>query len=95
MRERTSRECSACPWCSYRTAAIQWAISTPIEKQTCAKALVDKAVGYGIHGVRVDGNDVLAVYLAVRDAAARGRKGEGPTLVECVSYRPREHATSD
>lgn len=73
----------------------QWAITTPISKQTRARTLADKAIGYGIRGVRVDGNDVLAVWTAVRDATARGRAGEGPTLIEAVSYRPTLHATAD
>lgn len=73
----------------------QWAISTPLSKQTRALALADKAVGYGMPGVRVDGNDVLAVYQAVHEAAEWGRAGHGPTLLECMSYRPVPHATAD
>ncbi len=73
----------------------QWAITTPLEKQTRAKALVDKAVGYGMRGVRVDGGDVLAVYQAVRDAVERGKAGDGPTFIEAVSYRAHLHATAD
>jgi pyruvate dehydrogenase E1 component alpha subunit len=73
----------------------QWAISTPLSKQTKAKHLVDKAVGYGMRGVRVDGNDVLAVYDAVREAVERGRAGEGPTFIEAVSYRVALHGTAD
>src|SRR3954463_6813495 len=73
----------------------QWAISTPIEAQTAAETLADKAVGYGIPGVRVDGGDVLAVYEATRDAVARARAGEGPTLIEAVPYRAAPHATAD
>lgn len=73
----------------------QWAITTPLEKQTRAKALVDKAVGYGMHGVRVDGGDVLAVYAAVREAVERGKAGDGPTFIEAVSYRAHLHATAD
>jgi len=73
----------------------QWAISTPLSAQTRAEALVDKAAGYGIPGVRVDGRDVLAVYEAVRDGVARARAGEGPTFVEAVSYRAAPHATAD
>src|SRR4029079_15761332 len=65
----------------------QWAISTPLSAQTAAETLADKAVGYGIPGVRVDGGDVLAVYEATRDAVARARAGEGPTLIEAVTYR--------
>src|SRR5919202_1574027 len=73
----------------------QWAISTPVSAQTRAEALADKAVGYGIPGVRVDGTDVLAVYEATRDAVARARAGEGPTFVEAVTYRTAPHATAD
>jgi pyruvate dehydrogenase E1 component alpha subunit len=72
-----------------------WAISTPLSAQTRAEALVDKAAGYGIPGTRVDGNDVLAVHEAVREAVARARAGEGPTFVEAVSYRAAPHATAD
>src|SRR5213593_1778969 len=73
----------------------QWAISTPLEAQTRAETLADKAVGYGMPGVRVDGLDVLAVYEATREAVARARAGEGPTFVEAVSYRAAPHATAD
>src|SRR3954466_9444380 len=73
----------------------QWAISTPLEAQTRAETLADKAAGYGIPGVRVDGADVLAVYEATRDAVARARAGEGPTLIEAVTYRAAPHATAD
>ena len=73
----------------------QWAISTPIEAQTRAKSLADKAVGYGIPGVTVDGLDVLAVYAAAREAVDRARSGGGPTLIEAVHYRAAPHATAD
>jgi pyruvate dehydrogenase E1 component alpha subunit len=73
----------------------QWAISTPLSAQTAAETLADKAVGYGIPGVRVDGGDVLAVFEATRDAVARARAGEGPTLIEAVTYRAAPHATAD
>jgi pyruvate dehydrogenase E1 component alpha subunit len=73
----------------------QWAISTPLEAQTRAEALADKAAGYGMPGVRVDGADVLAVYEATRDAVARARAGEGPTFIEAVTYRTAPHATAD
>jgi pyruvate dehydrogenase E1 component alpha subunit len=73
----------------------QWAISTPVSEQTAAESLADKAVGYGIPGVRVDGGDVLAVFEATRDAVARARAGEGPTLIEAVTYRTAPHATAD
>ena len=73
----------------------QWAISTPLEAQTAAAALVDKAAGYGIPGVRVDGGDVLAVYDATREAVERARSGDGPTFIEAVTYRAAPHATAD
>jgi pyruvate dehydrogenase E1 component alpha subunit len=72
-----------------------WAISTPLTAQTRAETLADKAVGYGIPGLRVDGGDVLAVYKATREALARARAGEGPTFVEAVTYRCAPHATAD
>src|SRR6059036_4311454 len=73
----------------------QWAISTPVGAQTHAAALADKAVGYGMPGVRVDGGDVLAVYEATREAVERARAGGGPTFVEAVTYRAAPHATAD
>ncbi len=73
----------------------QWAISTPIEAQTAAATLADKAVGYGMPGVRVDGADVLAVYEATAEAVERARAGGGPTLIEAVTYRAAPHATAD
>ena len=73
----------------------QWAISTPVSEQTAAESLADKAVGYGMPGVRVDGGDVLAVYEATRDAVERARAGEGPSLIEAVTYRAAPHATAD
>jgi pyruvate dehydrogenase E1 component alpha subunit len=73
----------------------QWAISTPVSAQTHAETLADKAVGYGMPGVRVDGGDVLAVYEATREAADRARAGEGPTFIEAVTYRVAPHATAD
>jgi pyruvate dehydrogenase E1 component alpha subunit len=73
----------------------QWAISTPLEAQTRAEALVDKAKGYGMPGVQIDGGEVLAVYEAVREAVARARAGEGPTFIEAVTYRCAPHATAD
>jgi len=72
-----------------------WAISTPVSAQTRAETLADKAVGYGIPGVRVDGLDVLAVWEAARDAVERARSGGGPTFIEAVHYRVAPHATAD
>src|SRR5438445_3372265 len=73
----------------------QWAISTPLSAQTRAETLADKAVGYGMPGVRVDGGDVLAVYEATREAVERARDGDGPTFIEAVTYRAAPHAPAD
>lgn len=73
----------------------QWAISCPSEKQTASESYAAKGEAYGIPGVRVDGNDVLAVYAAVHDAVTRARAGEGPTLIEAVTFRMGGHSTSD
>ena len=73
----------------------QWAISTPLSAQTAAPTLADKAIGYGMPGVRVNGGDVLAVYEATLEAVERARAGEGPTLIEAVTYRAAPHATAD
>ncbi len=73
----------------------QWAISTPLSAQTAAETLADKAAGYGMPGLRVDGTDVLAVYEATREAVERAYAGEGPTFVEAVTYRTAPHATAD
>jgi 2-oxoisovalerate dehydrogenase E1 component alpha subunit len=72
-----------------------WAISVPRELQTASETIAQKAVAYGIHGERVDGNDLLAVHAATRRARARAAAGEGPTLLECVTYRVEGHSTSD
>ncbi|HEX3158383.1 MAG TPA: thiamine pyrophosphate-dependent dehydrogenase E1 component subunit alpha [Gemmatimonadaceae bacterium] len=72
-----------------------YAYSTPVSKQTAALHFVDKAVGYGIHGIQADGNDVLAVYDATREAVDRARRGEGVTLVELITYRRKGHAEHD
>jgi TPP-dependent pyruvate/acetoin dehydrogenase alpha subunit len=72
-----------------------YAYSTPIQKQTAAKAFVDKAIGYGIAGEQADGNDVLAVYEVTKRAVDRARRGEGVTLVELMTYRRKGHAEHD
>jgi pyruvate dehydrogenase E1 component alpha subunit len=72
-----------------------WAISVPRARQTRAATLAQKAVAYGMPGIQVDGNDVLAVFTAVQEAVARARAGDGPTLVECVTYRMQMHTTAD
>ncbi|MFO1050733.1 MAG: pyruvate dehydrogenase (acetyl-transferring) E1 component subunit alpha [Planctomycetota bacterium] len=73
----------------------QWAISVPLRGQTASESIAVKASAYGIPGVRVDGNDVLAVYRVCKEAVERARKGEGPTLVETVTYRMASHSSSD
>ena len=73
----------------------RYAISLRIEKATAAKALVDRAAGYGISGVAVDGNDVLAVHAAVQEAVRRARGGLGPTLIEAETFRMRGHYAAD
>jgi pyruvate dehydrogenase E1 component subunit alpha len=73
----------------------QWAISVPLKKQTHSRTLAQKALAYGFPGIQVDGNDVLAVYAASREAVGRARAGGGPTLVECVTYRLGVHTTAD
>jgi TPP-dependent pyruvate/acetoin dehydrogenase alpha subunit len=73
----------------------RYAYSTPTSKQCAAERLADKAAGYGIPGVRADGNDVLAAYQVTRDAVARARRGEGVTLVELMTYRRKGHAEHD
>jgi TPP-dependent pyruvate/acetoin dehydrogenase alpha subunit len=72
-----------------------WAISVPVSAQTASKTIAVKARGYGIPGVRVDGNDLLAVVKVTRDAVQRARKGEGPTFIEAVTYRRQGHSSSD
>jgi pyruvate dehydrogenase E1 component alpha subunit len=72
-----------------------WAISVPIEKQTAAKTFASKAVGYGMPGVRVDGNDVLAVIQVATEAVERARAGDGPTMIEALTYRREGHSSSD
>lgn len=72
-----------------------WAISTSREKQTAAKSFAIKALAYGMPGVLVDGNDLLAIIAVMEDAVARARAGEGPTLVEALTYRRGGHSSSD
>lgn len=72
-----------------------WAISLPVSQQCAAPALVQKAVGYGVAGIRVDGNDLLAVREAITLARSRALAGDGPTLVELLTQRMGPHSTSD
>lgn len=73
----------------------QWAISVPFSRQSGSASVAEKAVAYGMPGERVDGNDVLAVMGAVREATERARAGGGPTLIECLTYRQMGHSSSD
>lgn len=73
----------------------QWAISCPLSQQTASETIAQKAIAYGMPGVRVDGNDVLAVYQATQEAADRAKRGEGPTLIEALSFRLGPHSSSD
>ena len=73
----------------------QWAISLPVSRQTATATLAEKAPAYGMEGVRVDGMDALAVYGAVRRAANAARNGQGPALVEALTYRFGPHSSSD
>ena len=72
-----------------------WAISVPTAKQTASESIAVKAVAYGFPGVKVDGNDAVAVYGAVKEAVDRARNGGGPSLVECETYRIGAHSSSD
>ncbi len=72
-----------------------WAISVPVARQTAAATLAQKAVAAGIPGEQVDGNDVIAVRAAVEDALARARAGNGPALIEAITYRLSDHTTAD
>jgi pyruvate dehydrogenase E1 component alpha subunit len=72
-----------------------WAISIPLSRQTRSKTLAQKAIAYGMPGIQVDGNDILAVYSAATEAVERARGGDGPTFIECVTYRLMMHTTAD
>jgi len=73
----------------------QYAISIPVEKQTASKTLAQKAIAYGFPGIKVDGNDIMAVYAATKNAVENARQGKGPTFIECFTYRISDHTTSD
>jgi pyruvate dehydrogenase E1 component alpha subunit/2-oxoisovalerate dehydrogenase E1 component alpha subunit len=72
-----------------------WSISIPTSKQTASETIAVKGRAYGVPSVRVDGNDLLAVYKILKDAVSDARSGKGPTFVECVTYRMGAHSTSD
>ncbi len=81
--------------CVFFVQNNQWAISVPVSRQLAAPSIAHRAVGYGMPGIRVDGNDVLACYAVMAEAAKRAREGGGPTLIEAVTYRLGPHTTSD
>ena len=81
--------------CIFFVQNNQYAISVPLSSQTAAPTLAHKAVGYGMPGYRVDGNDVLATYAVTRRAVDRARNGDGPALIEALTYRMEAHTTSD
>lgn len=73
----------------------KYAISVPVEKQLACENVSDRAIGYGMPGFTIDGNDPIEVYKYVKEAAERGRRGEGPTLIETISYRLTPHSSDD
>lgn len=81
--------------CVFYVQNNQWAISVPVASQTAGPSIAHKATGYGMPGIRVDGNDPLACYAVTAEAAERARSGDGPTLIEAVTYRLGPHTTSD
>src|SRR5262245_7372936 len=81
--------------CVFLCENNHWASSVPIEKQTASESFAIKAVAYGMPGVRVDGNDVLAVYQASKEARDRAVRGDGPTMIETVTFRIGPHSSSD
>ncbi len=81
--------------CVFFVQNNQYAISVPLSKQTKAPTIAHKAIGYGMPGYRVDGNDVLATCAVMRKAVDRARNGGGPSLVEAVTYRMESHTTAD
>ena len=81
--------------CIFFVQNNQWAISVPVSRQHAGPSIAHRAIGYGIPGIRVDGNDPLACYAVMADAADRARDGGGPTLIEAITYRMGPHTTSD
>ena len=81
--------------CVFVVQNNQYAISVPVSSQTKAPTIAHKAIGYGMPGYRCDGNDVLASYAVTKAAVERARRGEGPALIEAVTYRMEAHTTAD
>jgi pyruvate dehydrogenase E1 component alpha subunit len=73
----------------------QWAISVPLEKQTATETLAQKAIAAGFEGLQVDGNDIIATREVIGEAIEKARRGEGPTLIEAMTYRLSDHTTAD
>ncbi len=73
----------------------QYAISVPVRRQTASQTIAQKAIVYGFDGIQVDGNDIFAVHKAAKEAIEKARSGQGPTLIECFTYRMGDHTTSD
>ena len=81
--------------CVFFVQNNQWAISLPVSRQLAGPSIAHRAIGYGMPGIRVDGNDVLACYAVMAEAAERARAGDGPTLIEAITYRVGPHTSSD
>lgn len=81
--------------CIFFVQNNHWAISMPVSRQLAGPSIAHRAIGYGMPGIRVDGNDPLACYAVTAKAAERARTGAGPTLIEAVTYRMGPHTTSD
>jgi len=81
--------------CVFFVQNNHWAISTPVSRQLAGPSIAHRAMGYGMPGIRVDGNDPLACYVVTAEAAERARAGGGPTLIEAITYRMGAHTTSD
>lgn len=81
--------------CIFFVQNNHWAISVPVSRQLAGPSIAHRAIGYGIPGIRVDGNDPLACYAVTAQAAERARAGQGPTLIEAITYRMGPHTTSD
>ena len=81
--------------CIFFVQNNQWAISMPVRRQLAGPSIAHRAIGYGMTGIRVDGNDPLACYVVTAEAAERARAGQGPTLIEAVTYRMGPHTTAD
>ncbi len=81
--------------CIFYCQNNQWAISVPRETQTASETIAQKALGYGMPTMQVDGNDIFAVFKATREASERARNGGGPSFIEAITYRLGDHTTAD